>query len=240
MSLPRLYRKHFRKRAHESYPVWEIGTAVKCGEYGTFHNKLYSRRGDLEGKVPSELLEVDSNLVPGKMEFSSSVDIDFGAGVGVTPAPGTEVNGEIKFGRSGGVYFEATQIVEHRIRHLDDLLNFLEGTSLLDRNDVVVGHVWTFASATLLVTESSDWSLALSGKMPPAGIKLTDGSVNVTVKSGTGERRTIPGDKSIHPMSIRVFGRRGGWWNGDDMVALADKGGESLSAFIDVTAVNDD
>ena len=238
MSLPRLYLKHFRKRAHDSYPLWEIGTDAACGDVGTFEDKLFTRLGDLDGKVPAELLEVERNPVPGQIQFSSSVEIDLGAGVGATPAPGAALNGEIKFGRSGGVYFEAVDIVEHRLKRLGDLLKHLEGSGIVDKGNVVVGNVWTFASATLLVTDSSDWSLSVSGKMPPAGVKLADASVNLSVKTGTGEKRTIPGKRSVHPMSVRVFGRRG-WWS-DRMTALADQAGDNMASFVDVTAVHDD
>lgn len=237
-TLPQLYLKHFRKRAHQAWPVWEIGTDVACGDVGTFEDKMFVKTGTLKGRVDDALLKVERNPVPGQEVFSSHADMSMTGNAGGTPAPGVSLSGKISFGASGGVYFEANTLMEHRLAQLGALRKALRGQQIIERDEVFISNVWTFGAATLLVADTVGWTLDISGKAPPLPIKLADAAINLSVSSGSGYKRTITGDKSIHPMGVRVQGRRG--WFSDRITTLDTVGTPDMAEYIDVTQAHDD
>ena len=238
MNLPEQYLRSFRKRGRKSCPIWPIATDVSCGDIGTFEDGEFIKSGSLEGKIDKALLATELNPVPGVEEFSSSVDINFGGAAGVNPIPGTELSGEMTFATAGGVYLEATDIVETRFKELGALRNAVRGLDLMEPKEVFISSVSTFASATLLVSNTAGWTLAITGKAPASPVKLANASVNLSVKSGSGQKRHIPGDKSVHPYCVRIQGRRG--WFSDRIVMLSESDAGDASDFVEVTGAYDE
>lgn len=241
MTTRKTFIKAYRKRDAKTWPVWEIGDNIQVGDFGTFHWKRFEKQGNIKTlhKDIKNKMKVTSTPVPGLEHFTQSTSLNMEASGGGSPQPGQSVDGKLELSSKKALYFEAVDIVEHAISNLKEITDILLKKKLLKKKFVVVTSVRTLKNGLVLVSESSDWSINVTGEMPQAPATLASASIGISQASGTGYRKKVDGTTPIHPFAMKLVGKKG-IWNKEYVLKTVDDEGVIESDLGDITEELDD
>lgn len=230
---------HYRTRDKKTWPVWEPGTHIACGDIGTFRKGRFEKTGhldELQAGLLGKHLTVETASIGGREEFNRDFELSFDGSADITPTPGTKIRAEIKFTSKSGLYFEAIDIAEHRLKELGIIKQLLKEHKLLKKGMIFVSNVRTMARGLILISEDNGWKLSASGTMPLPPVTLASTSLGITGKKGSGYKKVINGDESNYPFAMQVQGLHG-WWKTDiDLQSVSQSKIIDNADFVDVTS----
>ena len=194
--LVEMYSKGVKKRFKNYWPAWPAFTRYQLGDIGTLNGHVFQK--------VATLTELGLNSIPHTGVDTSQLDISSEKDVSITfKAAGqanplftsignAEAGMRIDFGQSGAFIVEAPQIVEDELTGLLSLQKaivhaYTQGK--WDRDWLVITRLVRAASATVLISRSSQASLELaaSGQLSAVVTALGDVNAGITLRRQSGD-----------------------------------------------------
>jgi hypothetical protein len=209
VELVELYSKGIKRKLKNYWAAWLPSTRFSIGDIGTLNGYLFEKVGSLRELKLRYYAEPDGDPSPLDLTSESGVALSFKAAGETSPKfahlGAGDAGLKIDFGSEGAFILQAP---ETRDSEIADRLNlqrqiigaFTEGN--WDKDWLVVTRVLKAASATVLLSKSSNASLELSAKANLAGDVAALGAADagITVKYQQGDTMTMIGARNVTPL----------------------------------------
>lgn len=207
--LVELYSQGIKRKLKNYWAAWLPSAQFGIGDIGTLNGHLFEKVGSLRELRFKYYLEPDSDPSPLDLTSESGVSLSFKA-AGETSSQfahlgAGEAGLRIEFGSEGAFILQAPETRDSEIADRFNLQRqiieaFANGN--WDKDWLVVTRVLKAASATVLVSRSSNASLELSAKANLAGNLAALGAADagITVKHQQGDTLTMIGARNVTPL----------------------------------------
>lgn len=207
--LVELYSKGVKRKLKNYWAAWLPNTRISVGDIGTLNGYLFEKATSLRELNLKYHAEPDGDPSPLDLTSESGVALSFKAAGETSPSFAHVGSGDaglkIDFGSEGAFILQSP---ETRDSEIGDRLNLQRQiVQAFERGDwqkdwLVVTRVLKAASATVLLSKSSNASLELSAKANLAGDVAALGSADagITVKYQQGDTLTMIGARNVTPL----------------------------------------
>jgi hypothetical protein len=224
MSLPKFFSKQFREQML-CHPVWPPGDRIVPGDIGVIRDGIFTREGYFYDytKVTAKIVEEDIP-VSSKSKFSIGVTMSLGLDGKAMTDPNAKVAGKLSIKRGGGLVMHIPNQRRCYIRNLREVLAALPWSSeSFGRDTVLVSEVRLASAIALMLSESGDTSVDLTGKaMALQVLDIADASISFGATSAAAYHTSVgnPQGQDFYPYALLLYKARNGWWQDGKVTML--------------------
>ena len=207
--LVELYSKGIKRKLKNYWAAWLPGPRIKIGDIGTLNGYLFEKAGSLDELKLKYHLEPDGDPKPLDITSESGVAISVKAAGQTDPKFAHLAAGEaglkLDFGSEGAFILQAPETRESEVGDRLNLQKQIVATyakGKWDKHWLVVTRVVKAASATVIISKSSNSSLELTAKanLAGAGSALGAADAGVTIKHQQGDTISVIGGHNMTPL----------------------------------------
>ncbi len=193
-------------------PVWEPGTKVELGDYGTVRNRRWEKLGNIWDLLPTAPvhLKVEDSSKLDEMSLGSAEVVGAGANSGVT-TPGADLEISIKFRDGHSTFLRAFQCENKSFRRIQQLAEHICSNTDWNEQWAFVSGIQFAKQFLVLISSESEGLVRVGAKTTDLMSQFMSGRVKVNGSiefSGTDVLKFVG---RTGPISMDLTRIRGPW-----------------------------
>lgn len=207
--LVELYTKGIKRKLENYWAAWLPGTHFAIGDIGTLNGYLFEKVGTLDELKLKYDAETATDPSPLNISSDSGVAVSFKAAGETNPSfahtGAAEAGVKIEFGAQGAFILQAPETYESDVGDRLSLRRriisaFKKG--VWEKEWLVITRLLSTASATVLISKSSNASLECTTKAHLSGVVAALGAVDagISIKYQQGDTISMIGGKNVTPL----------------------------------------